>query len=256
MRGISNAKFQTETAVKCLKSNGFKVVASCSLFRNNVKSMVEYVNYMSMLGVDEVGFGIINSIGEWKIKHEQFGIEIQDLLEKLIEYLPNIIHLHSNAIIDIAGFIRILPNNSSYSIPLEKLYIDSNVLPYWIGCETMRNTLYINPKGKLLGCEMLTDSHITKEFPNILDIPLSNILKDGSAYMVFIDQRLRLLSENHAQCTKCNFYNVCHGGCRGNAICHKNFWSEDPIACKFFKGGFFKRIIDTMKVLNIPKSEV
>lgn len=256
MRGISNVKFQTEAAVKCLKTNGFKVVTSCSLFRNNVRTMVDYINYMSMLGVDEVGFGIINTIGEWKTKYEQFGIEIQDLLKRIVEYLPNIIHLQSNAIIDIAGFIRLSPKNSSYSIPMEKKYIDSDILPYWIGCETMRNTLYINPKGKLLGCEMLTDSHITNEFPNILEKPLKDILNDGSTYMSFIDQRLQRLNESHAQCPNCLYYNVCHGGCRGNANCHKDFWSEDPVACEFFRGGFYEKILDKMRGLNIPKSEV
>lgn len=154
--------------------------------------------------------------------------------------------------INIAGFVHIY-SNLSYSIPEVKMDMNKEQLRNWICCESMRNTLYINPEGKLAGCAALTDSAIIQDFPNILDTPLKEILVDEHFFMDFIDQRLSKLEENNDECIQCTFYNICHGGCRGNANEKGDFWGIDPIACCFFKNGFYNRIVKIMDKICISQ---
>ena len=68
--------------------------------------------------------------------------------------------------------------------------------------------------------------------------------------MDFIDQRLCVLEENNKECIQCDFYNICHGGCRGNANIAGNYWGVDPIACAFFKKGYYHKVIGIMENLG------
>lgn len=252
MRGNSCAENQVKSATEVLKKHGYIVHISCSIYSDNIVSLVKNIKHFSLLGVDRINFGLINQIGEWKNSQNDKIAKIEDFLDHIISVLPTIIAMSLPIDINIAGFVHIY-SNLSYSIPEVKMNMNKEQLRNWICCESMRNTLYINPEGKLAGCAALTDSAIIQDFPNILDTPLKEILVDEHFFMDFIDQRLSKLEENNDECIQCTFYNICHGGCRGNANEKGDFWGIDPIACCFFKNGFYNRIIKIMDKLCIPR---
>lgn len=253
LRGIPIAESITKASIKRIKQKGFKIHLSCCLYQDNLKYIYQNIEYFSMLGIDSIGFGIISFIGEWKHVQKDKKIDIKDVLDALIENLPRIISKKFPIEIDFAGFIRLAPKCASYSIPEVKRYMDKKQLSNWSCCEKMRNTLYINPRGALTGCEALTDSIITKFFPTILNTHLNKILIDGNPFMEFIDQRLKNLEKTNKECAKCSYYNICHGGCRGNANCHGGFWNVDKVACTFFKQGYYNKIIALMKEQNVNR---
>ena len=253
MRGVSCAESQVKNAIKNLKMHGFKVYVSCSIYNDNIVSLTNNIRHFSLLGVDKIDFGLIHQIGEWKNTQCDKIAKIEDVLEHIITALPAITAMSLPIDINIAGFISI-NSNLSYSIPEEKMDMKREQLHNWICCETMRNTLYINPEGQLAACGALTDSTIIKNFPNILYTPLKEILVEGHLFMDFIDQRLYRLEEANDECVQCDFYNICHGGCRGNANEKGNFWGVDPIACVFFKNGYYAKIVEIMDALSIPKT--
>lgn len=253
MRGISCAENQVKSAIKILKKHGHIVHVSCSIYNDNIISLVNNIRHFSLLGVDKINFGLINQIGEWKNSQCDKIAKIEDILEHIISVLPTIIAMNLPIDVNIAGFVNIY-SNSSYSIPEAKMNMNREQLHNWICCESMRNTLYIDPEGKLAGCAALTDATIIRNFPNILYTPLKDILVEGHFFMDFIDQRLSKLEKVNYECIQCAFYNICHAGCRGNANEKGDFWGVDSVACTFFKKGYYAKIVEIMESLAIPKA--
>ena len=249
MRGLSYAEDIVKKAIKTLKNNGYKVCVSCCLYSDNINYLIENIKDFFLLNVDAIDFGIINQIGEWKNSEQDKIVEIEKVLENIISSIPVIVSMNLPIEINLAGFIK-FHSDHSYSIPEVKRDMNKEQLHNWVCCESMRNSLYVSPNGKLMGCEMLTDSFITQEFPNILYNSLREVLVEGNFFMDFIDQRLCVLEENNKECIQCDFYNICHGGCRGNANIAGNYWGVDPIACAFFKKGYYHKVIGIMENLG------
>ena len=249
IRGNSHAEEIVKNAIKIIKKHGFKVRISCCLYNDNINYIAENIKEYSSLGVDGIDFGLISQIGEWK-NIKQKNAKTEDILEAIISSVPAIVSMKLPIEINLAGFIKFYPD-FFYLIPMVKHNMDKEQLHCWVCCESMRNSLYINPKGNLVGCEMLTGSSIQRGFPNILHTPLKDILIDGNIFMDFIDQRLSRLEENNKECALCAFYHICHGGCRGNANNAGNYWGIDPVACTFFKKGYYDKILKLMENLGV-----
>lgn len=252
LRGVSNAEELSLRGIKLLLGNGFNVSLSYCLYSDNIKNLIENLNFIQDLGIKNVKLGLINHIGEWSNIHVKKSLSVQSILDEIISIIPTIITNKYSINIDFAGFIKIGTKCSFYTIPMAKDYMDKRMLNKWICCETLRNTLYINPIGKLIGCEMLTESTITSSFPNILEMPLKNIIINNTPYMNFIDMRLEELQSTNQSCTKCEYFSICHGGCRGSANINGNYFGKDPIACCYFRNGYYQKIKELMDSFNIP----
>lgn len=254
MRGILDAEDRVKKAIQNIIKLGFPVHISCCLYNDNLVSILDNIDQFASLGVKKIDFGLINHTGEWKNTGKGKSVSIEDILNHIILYLPELVSKRLPVNINIAGFIQLSAYSYSYSIPEAKNKMKRDFLHNWVCCETMRNTLYINPEGKLLGCEALTNSVIARNFPNILENSLEEILIEGTPFMNFIDQRLSELEKNNNECPECSFYDICHGGCRGNANEAGSFWGKDPIACTFFKKGFYNKIVKRMESLSISRN--
>lgn len=253
MRGIRDAEARFINTIELLKRYNQKIAISYSIYKDNIHTILQNIEYLSKLGIEHLNFGIINNIVEWNRYSNRYAISPPEVLDQLLDILPTLVTKKYPVDIYFAGFIHLYNKCYAYGIPEAKRYVEKTLLPRWICCETMRNSLYIAPSGQLIGCESLSGSSISRDFPNILQEPLNRILSSNSQFMAFIDQRLAKLLANNIKCKSCSFINICHGGCRGNAYSYRSFWEVDPIACTFFKEGYYDKIVDLMSLLKVPR---
>ena len=55
-------------------------------------------------------------------------------------------------------------------------------------------------------------------------------------------------------CAACEYKNRCAGGCRGNAMANNgdgDLLGVDNAACKFFKGGYYDKVLALAEKLNL-----
>ena len=115
-------------------------------------------------------------------------------------------------------------------------------------CEAARSTCYITPEGRLLPCMPMTSSPYQKYFPLVQDIGLREGLS-GSAYMQFVNGRIRDLFAVNVECNACAYRYKCGGGCRASALAgpDKNLMGCDREMCAFWKNGYEERILQAIQ---------
>ena len=117
----------------------------------------------------------------------------------------------------------------------------------------MRRELYVSPKGNVLPCMSMVGGPLEEQFPNMLEVPLEDILDDGSFYMNAIDYRVSDFMERNPQCRACEHRTQCCGGYRAQAVfAHPNdYMAIDPVTCEYFKGGWMEKKNELLRKIGI-----
>jgi radical SAM protein with 4Fe4S-binding SPASM domain len=107
-------------------------------------------------------------------------------------------------------------------------------------CAHVRREMYVSPQGKILPCMSMVGGPIEQKFPNMLEIPLEEILDMDSSYMDIIDARISDFMEHNPECQECEWRCACCGGCRAVAVRDSpmDFLARDLLTCKYFKDGW------------------
>ena len=92
-----------------------------------------------------------------------------------------------------------------------------------------------------------------KYFSPIFDKPLKELLNDGD-YMNFIDLRLGDYFKKNPTCAACEYKNRCASGCPANSIADSGeLLGIDKKTCKFFKEGYYDRVVAIAEKLNLKR---
>ena len=240
---VSNA---TYNGVKLLRNNNYNVHISYSLCKENRNNLIESFDEISTWNVQFLKVGFINPIGRWSISYNE-SLTTKEIYDCFLEIIPIIIEKKYPMTINLGGFIEIAANAANYSFPLIKKKIQLNDLIQYPMCVTMRNNLYIDPKGKLRLCEMLIEFD-NEKLPDILTDDLGKHMDINSDFMKLLCKPLGEMLEENNTCKTCDFLENCHMGCRANAYnFNGNYKSPDSFRCVFFKNNYINKIT---KVIN------
>ena len=87
---------------------------------------------------------------------------------------------------------------------------------------------------------------IEKQFPNLFETPLEDILYESS-YTALTDKKIDYVLAHNEKCHDCKYRNRCCGGCRamGTGQNGGDYFAVDPVACEMFLGGWVDRLYET-----------
>ena len=253
MRGVPGAEKAVVEAMKRCVAHGFPVSASMVLFRENVGTIRETVNFLASLGVRALKIGNASPQGEWLNQKEHY-LSQEETYEAFLEYIPHYFEDGMPLSISLEGFFNYDKEDSSLSAVSEKNVPEKHFGKAFM-CGHVRRGLYVSPQGHVLPCMSMVGGPIEQQFPNMLETPLEEILDNDSLYMKITTFTIADFMEHNPECRECEYRSYCCGGCRAIAVRDHptEYLSKDLVTCEYYKGGWMKRKNDLLKRLGLLK---
>ena len=242
LRGVPGAEEKTIQALKLLQARNIPVSVSMCLHRDNLHTVRDSVKLLASLGVKSMKLGSMMNLGEWVSPETQkLQLTPQEQQEFFEKYIPQYFEDNAPISIMLAGSFMYTPGDPKWGIFHEKDYQGDKVekIP---SCGVLVKNFYIGADGMVAPCMGMCDCGYAKNFPNLFETPLKDILRD-SDFVRLTYTTIGEVRDKSGKCRDCEFIDRCTGGCRNSALmASDNYYGADPEACEFFKNGWDKRI--------------
>ena len=253
MRGIKGAEKAVVHAFDICHKRGFDTSCGFCWHKGNRHVLHDSLKLLGSLGVGSVKVNNLDPVGAAENIRE-YAMTFDEYFNEMLKYIPQYIEDGAPVPVRFQGMF-VADDAESYRIGLCKTSEDKPNDNSCL-CGAMRNSMTIDPEGRMLPCGMFNDlPALYKKYPNIKDVAIKDLLTK-SAYFDFINIRLKEFFRHNTECAACEFKYRCGSGCRGRAIlkdANHDIWAADKGNCTFFKGGYYSRLIDFMDDLNVKR---
>jgi len=242
LRGVDGAEEKTLKALKLLQERDHKVSVSMSLHKGNRHTVRESVNLMASLGVKSMKVGTMMTLGEW-MQPEVRDLQMTPADEQAVfeEYIPQYFEDNAPVSIMLSGSFMYNPGDPKWGIFYERK-ISEKAEKKTPSCGVLTHNFYIGADGMVAPCMGMGDCGFAKNFPNLFETPLKDILRD-SELIRLSGVTVGEVRDRSGKCRDCEFIDRCFGGCRNAALmAGDDYYGVDPSICEFFKNGWDKRI--------------
>ena len=238
LRGTDGAEEAVIRAFRLCQKHGFPTGAEYCLHKGNKHVFRESVNLLASLGCRSLKVNGLSSEGE-ALNIRDYFLPADEEYRFYLEYLP---HFFEDGMpLDLMLGALFASSGKECVIPAEKLQEDGDCDNYCI-CAHARNQMHITADGFIVPCIPIGCVETGRNrFPNIRRTTIREALSD-SAYMDFIDTRLKTYFKHNPKCASCEYRNRCAGGCRGNAAHGGDLLGRDEKSCMIFKNGWYARV--------------
>ena len=249
LRGLDYAFDRVDKAFKLCRDNGFKTAAEMCIHEKNKHLIRESINYLASVGCRAIKTCPVSDVGEWHKNNYGKSIEIDELFNIYLDYIPHYFEDKPDINIQLGGFILIYSRDlSRYYLPSLKPCSDPET---HVICSHARNTIYISAEGRALPCMALTGMDIQNDYPLINELGLKKCLNDSS-YLSLITRTAKEVFDKNDKCKNCRYQSNCLSGCRASALeFHPgNIDSIDEAVCKMYNEHWFETIDNVVKSCN------
>ena len=255
MRGVEGAEKAVIAAIKRCREHGLPVSVSMVLFKENVDTIRDTVNFMASLGVGAIKIGNASPQGEWVNQKEHY-LTQAEVYEAFLDYIPKYFEDGMPISIALEGFFS-YEKGESYLHAVSEKDIPEDKFAKATMCGHVRRGLYVSPQGNVLPCMSMVGGPIEQQFPNMLKTPLEDILDNDSLYMKIVSFTIKDFMDHNPECRECEYKTHCCGGCRAIAVRDHptDYLSKDLITCEYYKGGWMKRKNDLLKSILEKRGE-
>ena len=127
--------------------------------------------------------------------------------------------------------------------------------PTWPVCKGNRTMMAVTCEGNVVPCLQMSDytSERGFRFDSLKQRRLKDILESGK-WLDAVCMNLYALRQQNEECDQCEWFGHCGGGCRALAILDQgertgkiDYRGCDPLACLFFKGGWYDKVQERLK---------
>jgi len=251
MRGVPGAEEAAYWALALCAERGFATTAQMCLHRGNMGSLRETANRLASLGCRKLRMGRVEDLGDWNAHGVGMTPSYGEYYERVIYYIPAYYEDGMPLALTLSGVFSASPDNpAAYALaPCQPDAAAAGKIVF--GC--VRHMMQLFPDGRPVLCDVLDPDHVSmppiaSDDPAVETTTLADVLSTGSAYMEQLDLRRRSFLERTPECRECVYLRMCGGGCRANAYNESgSIMGRDPAACAFFKEGWAKRVVDTMR---------
>lgn len=246
LRGINGAEEKVNNAFRLCREMGFPVKATMVIHKGNSHTLRESINHLASLGVPSITTLYAADVGEWLKRNGQGSMSIEDMCNMYLEYLPHYYEDGMPMSVQFTSFFRAnkkFPDKYSITCYTEE-YDPSQI----ILCTAIRNWAYISPEGRVLPCTVFDGFDIKNDYPTIFEKNFAECVS-ASNFTKLVKMTTRELHEANEQCRTCEFNRHCTGGCRPSVLYlgEKNLMATNKIECALHKGGWVKRIAETVQ---------
>lgn len=242
LRGVSGAEERTIKALKLLQERNFRTSVSMCIHRKNQHTLRESVKLMAELGVTGMKVNAVMELGEWANPElADARISAAEEMEIYEAYIPQYFEDNAPLPISLGDFFEYTPGESEWKIGCEKPLTEEEV-ERCPSCGVLTKHFYIGADGMVAPCMGMADSEFSKQFPNLRETPLKEILRD-SGFVDLCNTTVGEVRRHNPECLECPHIDRCTGGCRQVALVQENdFYAIDRPQCEFFKNRWDERI--------------
>ena len=236
LRGVPGAEEKTLHALKLLKEREHPVSISMCMHRGNRHVLRESVNLMASLGVGSVKCGSMMELGEWaQPELKDLRLTREEELRMFEEYIPQYFEDDAPVSIMMAGVFMYTPGDPAWRIfnHRECSAADEKEMP---SCGVLQTDFYIGAEGMVCPCMGMGDCEYSRNFPNLFQTPLKDILQPDSDFVRLEEAKVGEIRDRNPKCRSCRYVDRCTGGCRNAALMAGNdYYGIDPDLCWFFE---------------------
>jgi radical SAM protein with 4Fe4S-binding SPASM domain len=242
LRGVPGSEERTIRALKLLQDRDYRTAVSMCVHRKNCHTIRESVNLMAGLGVKSMKCGIMMDLGEW-MNPELADAKMtrEEKIAVFEKYIPQYFEDDAPLSIMLGGAFMYTPGEPSWSIFYENRLTEeeAKTCP---SCGILTKNCYIGADGMVAPCMGMADCGFAKNFPNLKDMSLIEILHDPE-FTGLCNVKVGDIRDHNPKCRECRFTDRCTGGCRNAALMlGDDYFGIDTGMCEFFENGWDERI--------------
>ena len=195
--------------------------------------------------------GPVNDTGDWLRNGQGRTLSSDEYREALLDYIPRYYEDGMPLDIVLMGVFSASPDNPDrFNLPPCREGCDDPNRSI-LACARLTMELYGDGRPAIcdeLGPDFVGAPPVASDDPAAATMPLRDQLTTGSPYLNLLDRRCEEMHEANPECVACPYLRYCGGGCRASAFrAEGDFIKKDPEACRFFKGGWAKRVIEAVR---------
>ena len=250
MRGVPGAEEAALRAMKLCRERGFTVSVGMCVHRGNAASIPQTVEVLAAVGITDIKVSNVDETDLWHRHSEGNGLTWQEYVEAMLPYIDWYYEAGRPVeCLEFGGIVR-LQKDAPAELCVRQYDGTEDGLDAYL-CGATRWSCYITPEGRLLPCMPMTASPEQNQFPKVQDIGLQKGLS-SSAYMQFVNGRVRDLMEANSECASCDYRLVCGGGCRASALAGEDHCRMgcDRTMCMMWKDGYVEKIRRAVDAAN------
>ena len=249
MRQHKGAEERTLDAFRLCAENGFRTMAQVQVYRGNLDALPATLEILEKIGVDSARLIRTTPVERWNKNVPDGSITIPEYFGLMLDLADRYMHGEHTMDLLIWLYLVLHPARKQYHIIPVK---DNNGVyhPTHPVCKGNRIKMAVTCDGEIIHC--LQMSGTLKEFgyraESLKERRLKDILSEGKWVSEVCMNHLMLRKQNR-ECDECPWFGYCGGGCRALAVldsCMRDgkidYTACDPMACLFFKGGWYDRI--------------
>ena len=249
MRGCSGAETRTLAAFGLCNEKGFETFAQVQVFRRNLESLRETLSVLEATGVSTARLIRTTAVPRWQKADPDGSLSVPEYFSEMLDLAAW--YLGGEHAMDVVMWMYLVlsPQLKAYSIIPDRNK-DGVYRPTRAVCPGNRTMMAVTCEGDVVPCLQMSGyvaahGHVAD---NLHERRLRDILAGGT-WLDEVCENSFHLRRNNPECDACPWFGRCAGGCRALAILGAgerghgiDYYASDPMACAFFKGGWYARV--------------
>ena len=249
MRAHAGAEEDAKRAFRLCAENGFRTLAQTQVHRGNIGCIPETLRVLEDLGVTFARIIRTTPVPRWVKNSPDGSLPMDEYFERMLDLAEQYMSGEHTMTVVIWRYLILYPKDKSYSMVLDQRP-DGSYRPTAPVCSGNRTMMAVTCEGNVVPCLQMSDyvAHLGHTFDSLKERRLSDILKDGE-WLSAVCRNHYWLRKQNSQCDSCEWFGHCGGGCRALGILDAgektgafDYNASDPMACLFFKGGWYERV--------------
>ncbi len=253
MRGHKGAEDDAIRAFRLCRENGFHTLAQTQVHRGNIACMKETIGFIEELGAGGMRIIRTTATPRWAANAPDGTIPVEEYFEKMLELASWYLSGDHDMELVFWRFLNILPQKKYHMVLVPQR--NGEFHPGVPLCLGNRMMIAITCEKDVVPC--LQMSGLFRKFGISCDSLKERSLKDVITEGKWLDTVCRnraWLRDNSKECGSCRWFGHCGGGCRGLGILEGynttgtyDYSKNDPMACMFYKNGWYDRVKKELK---------
>lgn len=249
MRGHKGAEQDALRALRLCADQGFRTLAQTQVNRVNIGSMRETLSLLEDMGVTSTRIIRTTPLPRWAKNAPDGSLSIEEYFESMLDLAEWTMRGEHSMNVILWRYLVLEPKEHRYSVVMDQRP-DGSYRPTAPVCVGNRRMVAITCEGNVVPCIQMSDcaAQLGETYDSLKERSLADILRGGKWHDAVCLNHWHFRKEN-AVCDQCEWFGHCGGGCRalglfsaGEKTGRLDYCASDPLACLFFKGGWYERV--------------
>ncbi len=247
LRNRKGAEADALRAIGLSKAYGFRTQAQTNVHRGNLDTLLQTAELLDGMGVEDMRIIRTTEAPRWLKNAGDATLGVGEYYDEMFAFLREYIKKPRHMDLDIWQVATVWAESRSFRArPVECRQGEiRDSIPV---CRGNRGMVAVTAAGEAVPCHQMSGYYQAH------GISLGNVKREGlqrllqyGPYLSEVCTTLGDLKEANPACRDCRFFPYCAGGCRAIALAFTgDRLGVDPAKCKFFKEGYYDKLVESM----------